>query len=132
MLPTNVVYLNGWGKPVKQTTIDRLDGLMRDRRWNKADLAKALGASPLALTGWWKRGEIPGNRLTLVAKLFNVSIEFLVSGNNQDNDEPNSLDEVFQNLTQAQQDQLLASAKEMSADNERALAIAKELQARRK
>ncbi|MDG2407325.1 MAG: helix-turn-helix transcriptional regulator [Paracoccaceae bacterium] len=115
-----------------KNAIDRLNELMQDRRWNKADLAKALNASPQALTGWWRRGEIPGSRLASVAKIFDVSVEFLINGDTGVEQLPDGFDEILNNLTQGQQDELLAEATKMAETNQQALAIAKELQARRK
>lgn len=115
-----------------KSAINRLDDLMQDRRFNKADLAKALNASPQALTGWWRRGEIPGSRLAEVAKLFDVSVEFLVSGDGGTESLPGGFEGILQNLTQAQQDELLEQATKMAEHNQQALAIAKELQARKK
>jgi fatty acid-binding protein DegV len=45
---------------------------------------------------------------------------------------PEHFDAVYQELTQAQQDELLAEATKMAEQNQQALAIAKELQARKK
>tara|TARA_Y100000310_G_scaffold229367_1_gene231792 strand:+ start:95 stop:499 length:405 start_codon:yes stop_codon:yes gene_type:complete len=129
---SNVVDLHQWRKTMTKSAINRLDDLMQDRRFNKADLAKALNASPQALTGWWRRGEIPGSRLAEVAKLFDVSVEFLVSGDGGTESLPEGFEGILQNLTQAQQDELLAEATKMAEQNQQALAIAKELQARKK
>jgi len=129
---SNVVDLFLWSQAMTKNAIDRLNELMRDRRFNKADLAKALNASPQALTGWWRRGEIPGSRLSEVAKLFNVNVEFLVSGDDGTESLPEHFDAVYQELTQAQQDELLAEATKMAEQNQQAIAIAKELQARKK
>lgn len=128
----NVVDLHQWRKTMTKNAINRLDELMRDRHWKQADLARALGSSPQAISSWWTRGVIPGKRIAKVAQIFGVSVDYLMVGAADGNQLPENFDAVYQELTQAQQDELLAEATKMAEQNQQALAIAKELQARKK
>ena len=129
---SNVVNLLSWKKAMTKNAIDRLDELMQDRHWKQADLARALGSSPQAISSWWTRGVIPGKRIAKVAQIFGVSVDYLMVGAADGNQLPEHFDAVYQELTQAQQDELLAEATKMAETNQQALAIAKELQARKK
>ena len=62
----------------KQTK--RLQRLIRDRGWSYRYFAKLISISPQALTGWWERDAIPGNKLAVVASVLGVSVEYLLSG----------------------------------------------------
>jgi len=113
-----------------KNAINRLDELMQDRHWKQADLARALGSSPQAVSSWWTRGVIPGKRIAKVAQLFGVSVDYLMFGDG--NQLPEQFDAIYNELTQAQQDELLEIATKMAEANQQALAIAKELQDRKK
>lgn len=59
---------------------DRLDALMSKSKLNGAKLAAAVGVTPTAVTRY-KQGRIPGaEELLKLAKVFNVSPYWLVSG----------------------------------------------------
>ena len=128
----NVVNLLSWRKAMTKNAIDRLDELMQDRHWKQADLARELGSSPQAISSWWTRGVIPDKRIARVAQIFGVSVDYLMVGAATNNKLPEGFNAIYNELTQAQQDELLAEANKMAATNQQALEIAKELQARRK
>ena len=68
--------------------IDRLNLLQQQSGMNKKEVAKATGISLNAFTAWNKRNAKPGlKQLVKVAQYFNVSLDWLVFGDNApDND----------------------------------------------
>lgn len=84
-----------------------------------------LGFSSAAATHW-KNGTIPkGDALVLIADYFNVSVDFLLSHEKNDNNSSNILNtnkkiilELFDYLTDTQQGELIGRAKMMVEQNE--------------
>ena len=106
--------------------VTRMKNLLTEKKWSYTEFAKILNVKPQTINHWLKRDRIASGKLPQVARTLGVTVEYLLTGQTPD------FDEIFQNLTKAQQDELLAEARKMSDSNQQALAIAEELQARRK
>ena len=65
---------------MEETQTQRLATLIKGRGWSQRYFAKLINTSPQAITGWWNRGTIPSSKLTVVARVLGVSVEYLLTG----------------------------------------------------
>lgn len=63
-----------------QQLSDRLDLLLVDMGWNKAQLAAAAGSSPQAVTTWYSRQSIGKKSAKAICEAAGVSLEWLLDG----------------------------------------------------
>lgn len=62
-------------------TFDRIEKLLRQHSMSQADLSRATGISTGLISQWKKRSQTPSiQKLSLIAEHFNVSIEYLLNG----------------------------------------------------
>lgn len=90
-------------KDYSNSKIPRLFELMEERKIKVKDITQATGITAASFTDWKNKGNIPSSqRLHQLAEFFNVSVEYLL-GN--DNDE-NALDQKIQTqISQLSEDQ---------------------------
>lgn len=62
--------------------LKNLEGLMRERKLNRSELARACGLSTSTVNSWWNRSSenISLQTLLKLSKFFNISLEELVNG----------------------------------------------------
>lgn len=108
---------------------DKIDLAMKRKGLNQTDLAKILKVTPQAVQQWLSGVTSPkGKRLSNLAKALSVSQLWLLG--ETDNEDADAIDEftdltdvqrefllIMNNLTQAQQEELLRKAKEDSTKN---------------
>jgi len=101
---------------------ERLSDLINEKRINKNQLQKELNLNKSSILNWTTRGNIPsGDTLALLAKYFNVSVDYLLGASDirtikkaavGDDSGLGKLDyeiiDAFQQLTSEQQKQALA------------------------
>lgn len=64
------------------TFSDRLDLLLTEKKETRTHLAEVIGITNQSFSDWKKRGTIPSADIVLkIANYFNVSIDWLISGN---------------------------------------------------
>lgn len=63
-----------------QELASRIRGLMRDHKITGEKLAEKLGVTPAAVARWRKKGTITRPHIVALARLFNVSIDWLMTG----------------------------------------------------
>lgn len=72
---------------MKETFNDRLERLLLDHNMQKKELAKIIGLSNNSLSTWKALGTIPRADVAIkIARAFNVSTEYLITGKMPDVD----------------------------------------------
>lgn len=65
--------------------IERIDSLLLQRNEKRLTLTESMGITHSALSDWKKRGTIPsGDICVKMAKYFGVSVEWLITGNQEE------------------------------------------------
>jgi phage repressor protein C with HTH and peptisase S24 domain len=70
---------------IVNTVVDRLKSAMAKQGVSKAELARAAGVTPQAVTRWFKNGSISKESLDACAKRLNVTIDWLMRGQQKSN-----------------------------------------------
>ena len=65
--------------------VDRIDTLLKEKNQKRQTLADYANISVQAFTNWSSRGNFPPSDIALkIAKFLNVSVEYLITGENTD------------------------------------------------
>ena len=89
------------------TVCERMFQIMDSKGLKPADLCKIIGVSTAQTTSWKKRNtDPPVKYLTKICSFLNVSLEYLITGNEKMNtDNERQMLELFSQLNKSQQDQ---------------------------
>lgn len=95
----------------------RIDNLLTDKKIKKVDLARSIDIPVTTIKGWIQ-GRVPSaDAAVKVAKYFDVSVEWLVTGKETDNqkeinisNEEMKLIQIFRNLNEADKNAVLTLA----------------------
>lgn len=72
---------------------DRIDDLLLRINEKRSHLAEKIGIANQSFTDWKKRGTIPSADIALkIAKYFNVSVEYLLTGKDTDGISPEEIE----------------------------------------
>lgn len=101
---------------------DRIDSLLARDKIRRADLVRFTGISEGTIRGWYK-GQMPSaETLYKVAKYFNVTVEWLLTGNNPDGREipqftPDEMEliQIFRHLDERDKTTVLMLAKNLES-----------------
>jgi transcriptional regulator with XRE-family HTH domain len=70
------------------TFIDRLETLLKEKGISQKSLAEYIGIRNPSISDWKKEGTIPRADVAIkIAEYLNVSVEYLITGENSDNSE---------------------------------------------
>ena len=63
------------------TFMDRVESVLKERKWTQKEMAESLGLRRPTLSDWKKNGAVPAGDIALkIADYLNVSIEWLICG----------------------------------------------------
>ena len=69
--------------------------LRKERGWTQVELASKLGVSDKAVSKWENGGGFPDiTQLPVLASIFNVSIDYLMTGKKEENISLDDMDEL--------------------------------------
>lgn len=89
--------------------LERIKELLKKNNYSKQDLAKKIGVNESTVYSWFlatkNRKEIRMKNLIKIAKLFNVSVSFLQSGN-EDSSVKTNLEKIFYPMINQYKDEL--------------------------
>lgn len=84
---------------------ERIEFLLKENNEKRVHLAEILGLPNQAFTNWKKRGNIPSATIVLqIAEHFNVSMEWLLTGQEAKNDISQEDKELLENYHQLSTD----------------------------
>lgn len=63
------------------TFMDRVESVLKERKWTQKELAESLNLRRPTLSDWKKNGAVPAGDICIkIAEYLNVSVEWLISG----------------------------------------------------